>query len=813
MKFWTNLLLLPVLFGVFNCNKNVSQEKLGRTDNNIAEMQLNAPSIEGLNDIDVKLNEEPYLEKDYFETTFHYSGSAKIIDYWIKEENVSVKCNDRFLKEKGDLEVTVFCYKETGSFTLNIMTEAKRICDLTVYTRLTKFGVFASTGSQTVCDNMALEFEYQKGMINYSELEKHFRDNVVASSYMSGFVPLNKICINAQITWSDPKGTIHPYSGLLFELYDNERDSEGHQIAKYTDYLDENGKCEILIDRNLIVGDSFDFCVYPITKHSSVEVSLLFPLYYKLSIHQQIKPRKVNCIDYCNKNDNLSNRALQIASHLFWAEEFVGLLDSSKIPSVTVLYPRSWNDCHFLRFITLQEYSYFNPDIILHEYGHAIEEKLGLFDIWHANDYGGKHYFSDDYTLSKKKDAALRSMYYESMATVLGFMVQNTFANYFKYLNYAIDGCYSAHGNQPQEVVNIELENVVEDKRKADATELSTTAILYDLYDIDYNEQFDRVGLGNQNFWEILDNYKPKTLNDFINAVYQKQCLNSENLAELLEFHRLTPQNIHQDFGQFTSPTLYWDNSGNTSDSSSKTIGDTYGLKFFDANDQFLFEVNNIKDTKYSLSWSNWKTILNSPGAYYKVSISAKSTKGGYTTGPYFGPKKVFLKSDVNYRDFDVSSLKNCTFGQNIISGCVLGTDNFVSQVFWKDVKMNGEFFCLNASAAADHTSYVEFYTNNTFSSISLDLVFSVNHADKSTTTIEVFTEKDGVYTRVAHLDPNLIPMRPEDSHHSFTISMGSDVNNFRIVVTGYVYTSIWMKNVYFDTSPAPMPFIQDPWY
>ncbi len=824
MKFLVNLLLMPVLFNTFTINRTISNSEEKELEKQITE-RCSPEQDDSKNKITVDLLSEPY-EGDYFFTTFHYNGNVPLADYWMNEDNVLCDWDASNLYSNHYVNVEVLAPETQANFTLYLMDGNDDVYSLTVYTHWTEYGIFASTGSQQVCDNMVLEYEYNNGFIDDEDLINAVNTSVqeeIGLFPKPWLRPIHKFDIAAptgktgfegKITWKDREGGSHPCSGLYYEFYDDTFDQNGNAIPETTGYLDEDGDFSFLRPTSTLSNRNPRLKLYARTRVFSVNAFFIGIATYTVTINLGMAKGYYHSTNHVFKNDDKSGRPMVIASSLYWAQEWVALVNGSYPGHCDVKYPH-FDTCEFAGGVYLEEPYFEVMDVILHEYGHAMEDQLGLFDAWHMLDYTAEHNFWTDYTVSRSKGAAMREGFTESLATVFALMIQKTYSDYFSTIPQAGDTYYDDYTwfdaterlDLNHHEANTDFENLSSDYvGRADATELTIGAAIYDLYDIDFSEEHDKIYLGNGGLWDILKTYKPKTFSDLVKALYNNGIVNKDYLGNLLDYFGFTARDIGQSFHVDNRPIIVWNYSGDTAHPNSKTIGNNYSLVFYSASDKKLFEVNGIVSNAYHLNETEWYKITSEPGAYYKVAIGAKSTTGDYTTGPYFGAKVILNKTNTIYETVNIDQFTYSNFSQNYEGNRNFASDEFLNVVYWKNVTevtnvRNEKFFCLSAGMSTDHLSYLQFETSKTFSSVSMDFVFYTNRSNKSTACLKLYTTTNGSYWSYrATVNLDVIPMDKDWNVYNYQLPCGGNVKGLKLEFTGYGYTALCVRNFMFDT-------------
>ena len=825
MKFLVNLLLMPVLLNAFAVNKSINDKKEKELEKQITEKVASNTSL-GTDKITVDLSSDPY-EGDFFLATFHYNGTVPLADYWIEDDNLITDYNASHLFYDHYIDIEVYCLEEKGNFTLNLMDGNDDVFNLTVYTHLTDYGIFASVGSQAVCDNMVLEYEYNCGLITEQDLIDYA--NTPADTFpllprpwlrpiFDDLIPQNpapsgRTIIKGAVEWEDSHSNMHPANGLKVELWQTSISRTNPINSVAATYVDEDGNYSFNLQSSTLTGMGTFIRVYAETSRTDVAPFYIGLGTYSKDYNISFTTGNINTKNITiNKTDDFV-KPVEIANCIHYGEEYIRLVDGRTPPVTHVKWPDGNSCCAGNSHIMLGSEYYQIWDVILHEYGHIIQDFLGI-----NPGVSKTHTFTHDYSNRYGKNTAMKLAFQEATASVLGLAIQSTYMHDLTNKDHVADSYYDDltwFGNNATDPTYHDPQWDFENTHSTfvglgEANEIATGNVLYDLWDIDTHESHDKVYLGNGGFWDLLKNSKAKTLSALFKYIYDNNIVERNNLAYLVDYYGLSARDIDQAFNTSNLPVICWTDSGNVANycagpSGSACIGDEYNLIFYNASGSYLFEVNGIRSNAYYLTYSQWQTILNQPGTYYQIQIGAKSTLGGFTTGPYYGKKKIMTKSLSGYVTFDISSLGGATsYGNSSNGGANFSSSNLVTNVNWSNVSITTnssdvEFFSLNAGMSSSHISTLAFNTSKTFNSVSMDVVFATNRSSHYSTFL--IYKWDGTnYVQVEDVDCMLIPMDKNNTYRTFTFSMNGNVKGFKIWFEGFGYTTLCIKNVTFDT-------------
>ena len=402
---------------------------------------------------------------------------------------------------------------------------------------------------------------------------------------------------------------------------------------------------------------------------------------YQVIITQVASSNTLLFPDFVITMETTSGQAFQISQAVITCDKYMQNLTGSSITPVKVFYPHiEERQTCFYNHVTntiyllgpsnsdyMDLHPYSSWDVIMHEYGHHVQNCFNL-----SSSKGGTHYLGGnmaDYYFYNHEDFAFFNSSFpptyenykkagdwlawgEGWATFFGLVVQQESLNLLGDIKYVGDSWYDAYNNSDW----IDYENIGYDAKKGESNEGAVIAVLYDLYD-NYstdpnekigaciNESFDEIGLGDVTLWNIINTYKPKTLWEFVSICaehYNATIINNFKLAKILQEVKVAPRlNTLETLTAFTPPTFTWEGD-NGSDVYTFT---KYDLEFYNDIGTIL-TLNNLTETSYQLSRAEWNTILTSPGDNFYVHIRAYQIAGNYQTGGYISELHTYNKFD-----------------------------------------------------------------------------------------------------------------------------------------------------------------------
>ena len=226
--------------------------------------------------------------------------------------------------------------------------------------------------------------------------------------------------------------------------------------------------------------------------------------------------------------DTLFAKAVYLAQAFNIGVPYVSAMNNGVVYKPDAVNYPSIDDSSFynsiFNSITLADGDYKEWDVILHEYGHCVAQKIGIDDS-----PGGAHSSYENLTIRyQNKSKGIRLEWSEGWATYFSISAQL----YRNAASLNIPGvgntCYDPTAN--------EIENN-SSEALGEANERAVSRILLDLADNTPSEIRDNVSLGYQAVWNIAKNSGCTTLSECIAAAYSymgKTIENYSNIGKLL---------------------------------------------------------------------------------------------------------------------------------------------------------------------------------------------------------------------------------------------------------------------------------------
>lgn len=270
-------------------------------------------------------------------------------------------------------------------------------------------------------------------------------------------------------------------------------------------------------------------------------------------------------------NTELFGQALQIAEAAIFASKYYYDMNGTTNGNVMLVYPHNERsgDCYYagngeirivgdLENTTSSLKSYSSWDVIMHEYGHYVEDKENI-----TNNFGGshrihssmaEHYYShltDNLTFNCQGECAFaRGDINEDQCKLAGISIawSEGWATYFSIASqeYGIKELFLSEsietvGDKTYRSYNDAFADVEGETGITEDAEATVQSILYDMYDFGDDSGADLLALGHRALWLLVKESKAKTFDEFDNYFIANHD-NKEDLEgyrKLLSLHNL----------------------------------------------------------------------------------------------------------------------------------------------------------------------------------------------------------------------------------------------------------------------------------
>ncbi len=444
--------------------------------------------------------------------------------------------------------------------------------------------------------------------------------------------------VKGTLRWTDDSGVTHPLRRVMVRIYDKEPIGQSHIGTVYSDnqgnfsftfqnkdgFWDfENGGLDIFV--RVYAGDT----------NALVKIgSGSDDYYYQSTVSENMATGTTKLCNYTFGMGSDLGRAFQISQALLTARDYAWNMMGQMPNSVTLRYPYD-TGCYYnsgssrititgnaKTGATVPE-SYASWDVIMHEYGHHIEYQMGIIDS-----PGGSHTFTRNLADERgNKSEGIRLAWSEAWATVFGMVGQNYWSSYLTNIATVNDSNYDAYNFYNA----YSVENVT--TRLGEACEGSVMAVLWDLFDSG-SETNDLISLGTHGFWNATTQNQNKTFSDFIKEFYNRYPQHISNIgANLTRYQMATTVPVMSNatsVSQTNPPRFTWTPQGG----STTYPNNKFRIVFYDSNGSIAFKTAYTTSSAYTLTQSEWDSVLHTYGSTYTVAVAAMQTDD-YSTGEY----------------------------------------------------------------------------------------------------------------------------------------------------------------------------------
>lgn len=286
-------------------------------------------------------------------------------------------------------------------------------------------------------------------------------------------------------------------------------------------------------------------------------------------------------------------------------------------------------------------------DVVGHEYGHHVQH---CFNI--ANNPGGQHsipgnvidnqYNTTDsmgnriYTLEESKDRGIRLAWGEGWPTFWSTVAQQSFPDDIKTISTVGDLEYTSYNG-----LSYGIDSYSHSWAHGEADECAITRILFKLFSLTKDE-YDKFTIPDTTLWEIISSNHIKTFHAFISKLYDLG-YDKFLLGKLLSQYKIAALNIEIINGNYLDecPTFQWDDSYG----SNYLSFNEFDLVFANTQGQILLEKTNLYTNSYTLTKSEWSSIISCYGKIYYAYIISRQNFSFYT-GSYYSEKVAFYQPD-----------------------------------------------------------------------------------------------------------------------------------------------------------------------
>lgn len=617
-------------------------------------------------------NKTYFADASNIQLSFVVKSENEIEEIFTKSSDFEVKHIDQNSLDRKTIDIELSCNlnKEFCSVLLEVQLSNELILDITVYAYNTLEGVFVSTISYDYCEKLFLDYMVAIGRLTAENKNKIDNDKFINSMECETIITEgnaeiaiagNEIGLNASsagsgntgyvltLLWQDDKGVYHPAKYLTVEIRDHEAvgndkllatlvtNSEG-KVSFYFDNPDrfidfENGGYDIYVD--IYVDDgNISIDGYSVTTLNNSNYYL-----------ENVSTGSTYSQTYRFTKESDITKSVQIIQAAGTARDFAKTMTGTQPPKVEILYPvqetetttTSYNKLSSGDFIYLCEETnshgismYECWDVIMHEYGHHIEDYKNITD-----GFGGPHEITGNLAKNRKdKFTGMSLAWSEGWATVFGMVAQNYYLGSLSTIDNVGDA--DCQLNTSDTIISYESPSV----KIGDACELCVGAVLWDLYDNSSDEEHDIITMSASRWWNITTQSGNKDLSVFADryiASYYPGVANLLKLGKLLSHYGMAPKfrvgSCYNGNLTGTTPYIMWEPGGDGSftDESGYAYdlrNDIFDIEIYNDDYEFLFRItiDNPNTRTYSFTEYEWQQIRLNCNSQYTICIKGTDT-------------------------------------------------------------------------------------------------------------------------------------------------------------------------------------------
>lgn len=566
------------------------------------------------------------------EMTFYFTGEDNFENVYIEDSAMVSSC------DFSNNEATVCLSVDDSVSTVSILFEFGNQKE----TRYRLYFAHNSITGNHYSSNLSLDYAKRSANI---QLDYDYQDNVASSNVTSNAYSSltspgqqTKNIIQGSLKWTDDQNHVHPLYGATIVIT---RTENNLQIPCLSTVTNENGEYYLGIPipsyTNNVWNIILTFNLY--LEGESVKVAPQNGATYHKSF--LLIPNSEGVVEYSatfDYSNDFGKAAHVFQAGVYYSLEAKKLNNGEPIKKCTFRYPftskeRNSYYCDSTVHIdssrdgpTSSLNAYAAWDVIGHEYGHHVQE---YFDI--TNTPGGNHFYGQSdidsqylmldknneriYSLAESKERGIALAWGEAWATYWAEIAQGHFPEHIKNIDTVCNAVYEApNGNFYLDVKDYGHERII---ACGEAGEADIIRVLYKLSSPE-TDSYDKFSISEDIILSLVIENHIKYFHDFINCLYDAG-YNKYDIGKLLSAFKITTNTLYicYDRPLDCSPTFKWSN-----DSGSQYLPyNDIALAFYDKYNKLVLTIGGIQTNQYTLTSSEWATIVRKCSDYYYVSV------------------------------------------------------------------------------------------------------------------------------------------------------------------------------------------------
>ncbi len=651
--------------------------------------------------------------------TYQYSTSNRHIEMVFKAAENSLDFDDTNFENTNDGEVTII-------IEVYIDNDVVQFNEYHISIHITPYGSFTTPYDIKSAKWTYNEWLFEADIIDNEEHKARndnlFRatiegDGVSLSPMSSSTIPSvkqtdvvinyaasvssNSVCLSGTVTWTDKNGDSHPARQVRVEIWHS-----GILLDTKRANLETNSNGDFYAS-GLSTSDNLYIKVYSTTQ-AGFGVKNFWGSRYYFSTTPKSFTRSTT--GFARERGTNAADAFYIHQAVIVGKDYASAMGYSNTPTVT--FPRSatqYNPVTDTLWIITNDYCDF--DVILHEYGHYIMDKLNIED-----QPSGKHSSSDILTDKlQHKEKGVKFAWGEGWPTYFSISAQlhqNVAALSIPnagdtFYHDTIDGNFS-----------YDIKGNADRASKGEGNERAVSRVLLNLT---YTGTSTSPIMSYQTLWNLCNNSKAKHLSDFMAQVYANTTKSQISaIGTILQNQNITPTLpvLPSDILNYNTSTFKW--TVNT-DHISTTYHDSFTVVFMDLNYNINHEVSVSTNKSVDLT-NHIDTLISVLPSEFYWGIRVNQYESSANTGPYYSVlqrmtgigKYTYFSSSDSYeftKITNVSGNYNMSSTYNGKSVTAIGTSAFADQATIPQITIPASVTKINKDAF-DSTNNIPIYLN-----------------------------------------------------------------------------------------------------
>lgn len=670
------LILIPVLFLMISMSLILDEE--------IASRFMESETILGSDNESDELSDYLYFVNDHNEfaegesiniqfklvsnqTIYdhsYFSNGFTVISSFISGDTLNFQLSRTAEENDQDFTVTVIFYggKEVSS---------------TVYAYSNEYGTFFNSGSRDDAYEIFTQYAITSGIMTSTEAMQSYMKRlkesgaILEESFMrygqSAMAMMNMADTSANIqsrssiadtyiegtlSWVDDNDQYHPLIGVKVDIYDNDNKIVMNKLGTvytndegkyYFGFVNDSGSIEKGYDLSIKVKAGDD------NVHMKKDLFSDYEMESDLDAHANVSTGSTTIINMAVDMSTNLGKAFQITQAAMTARNFAREMMNGNTPSEVKIEFTNDDGCSYSPifntiYITQANksryglYAYSSWDVIMHEYGHHVQEDINITDS-----PGGSHTITGNNADDRdNKDEGIKLAWGESWPTVFGIIAQKYYIDELSNITAVGDDAYSSYNG-----AQYDLDNSTD--AFGEACEGAIISVLWKIFDENFGteqnteSQTDEGGIsfGFHEWWDVTTSGEAKTFSEFINDFYLSYPNYIDEMGELLSRYKMAPSAVFEAETELSStpPTFSWNAQGG----SEKFPNNSFSIIIYndDFSEYILTPTTTV--TNLTLSSTIWNQVLNMSGTTIHVGVVGCQTNSP-STGPYISELKQFTK-------------------------------------------------------------------------------------------------------------------------------------------------------------------------